>query len=231
MMAAQGKLDTITHNLANVNTVGYKAERVEFSEALERLMRGEGGLGDVIGSLGTGPVESQRFLVRTAGSAMNTSNPLDVAILEEDGAFGVLANGQVQYTRNGSFTINDKKQLVTQFGHNVLDTNQRPIQLSKEGTIKVDSNGLITQDGKTVATLGMWNAPTWQRIGDGLLTAPDATPYESRIGSGMLESSNVNAVEAMVDMIKLSRVFEMSQKAITAEDEASQKLIQGLQQG
>lgn len=231
MMAAQSKLDTITHNLANVNTTGFKSERVEFSEALERLLRGEGGMGDVLGTLGTGPVESQRYLVRSAGSAINTSNPLDVAILGEDGAFGVMANGQMHYTRNGSFTINSKRELVTQMGHPVLDKNGTPITMKGEGTIKVDDNGQISQGGQVIASLGIWNADTWQRVGDGLLTAPNAQPFETRVASGMLEASNVNAVEAMVDMIKASRVFEMAQKVISTEDEASQKLIQALQQG
>lgn len=231
MVAAQTKLDTVTHNLANANTVGYKSERVEFSEALERVLRGEAGLGQVLGTLGTGPIESQRYLVRESGSAIHTNNPLDVSILSSDGAFGVQVNGQRLYTRNGSFTLNGEGKLVTKDGYPVLDKDDRPIELETGKPILIDDKGQVLQGGLPVAELGIWDSAGWKRLGSGLLNAADAKPIEVNLASGQLEGSNVNAVEAMIDMIKLSRVFEMAQKVISTEDEASQKLIQGLQQG
>lgn len=225
----QTKLDTITHNLANSNTVGYKADKVEFSEYMERVMRGDGGLGNALGTMGTGPVESQRYIVREMGTLNSTTNPLDLAINNEKGAFSVKVGDQTMYTRNGAFSMNQDNLLVNQQGYAVLDDRGTPIRIDPTLPVAIDGQGNIAQDGRAVAKLGMFDSDKFQKVGSNLLRADAAVPIDVDIKSGALENSNVNSIEAMVDMIKLSRIFELAQKAITSEDESTQKLIQGFQ--
>src|SRR4051812_346013 len=111
MLAAQQSMDVITNNLANASTIGFKRDGIAFANAIEQQLQSGGGR---IGSLGTGPTSTGQYTVFEAGAIMATNNPLDVAIGSEKGTFAVqTGNGQIAYTRDGSFEIDANRQLVT----------------------------------------------------------------------------------------------------------------------
>lgn len=227
MVAAQTKLDVISHNLANTSTTGFKGEAVEFQESLEQFLSGEGGLGRALGSLGSGPVEAQRYVDFEVGHFTMTGNPLDLAISSPEGAFAVQTPEGVRFTRDGSFTLSDSGQLQTRSGFPVLDADQKPITLPTKGQVTVSSQGEISVEGKPIATVGVYQGE-FTKAGPSLFFGQNMQPIKAPVQSMALEGSNVNAVEAMVDMIKMQRLFEMTQKMISSEDEATQKIIQSM---
>lgn len=227
MLTAQQAMDVLTHNLANVSTTGYKRDGLAFNDALVRELKWDG---QQIGSLGAGAAPMQQYTSFEVGSINETGNPLDVAIAAERGMFAVTDKGQTAYTRNGSFGLDAQRRLVTQEGHPVLDAQGREITLP-DGVPSIMSDGTVVVGGETVAQIGVYDASSFTKRGSNLFTASGpVTPVAAPIlKSGALEGSNVNAVEAMVQMIQLSRQFEMSQRSIVSQDELTQRLIQSLQ--
>lgn len=227
MLTAQQAMDVLTHNLANVSTSGYKRDGLAFNDALVREMNWNG---QSIGSLGAGATPIEQYTSFEAGSINETRNPLDVAILGERGMFAVRAQGQTAYTRNGSFTLDAQRRLATQEGHLVLDPQGREITLP-DGPIAITSDGSILVDGEPQGQIGVFDAAGFSKRGGTLFTASGpVTPVAApTLKSGALEGSNVNAVEAMVQMIQLSRQFEMGQRSIVSQDELTSRLIQSLQ--
>jgi flagellar basal-body rod protein FlgF len=228
MMAAQTQLDCITNNLANANTTGYKRDAVAFSEGLERQLRANGGKGQVLGTLGSGSVQQSQFTEFDAGALNATGNPLDLTVLGDKGLFAVKTEQGIRYTRDGSFTLNSENQLVTQRGGLVLDDRLNPITIDG-GKPSVQSDGTIFIDGKEAGKLGIFEG-SFQKVGDNLYESTDAKATdEIQVKAGHLEGSNVNAIEAMTDMITLNRAFELAQRSIQQQDDLTQRLIQSLQ--
>ncbi|HRI44570.1 MAG TPA: flagellar hook-basal body protein [Fimbriimonadaceae bacterium] len=228
MIASQYALDVISQNLANASTTGYKREAVAFNDALVRELRGNGGRGPVLGSLGGGPSLQSRFTVFEPGPIQETGNDLDIAIRSSEGAFAVETDRGMRFTRDGAFTRNADGLLVTRSGHPVLDSDNQRIQLP-EGPVEIGNDGLITSDGKEIARLGVFQG-TFQREGDSLFTAPAAQAIATPdLNPKSIEGSNVNTIQSMVAMIEVSRSFEMAQRSIIQQDELTQRLIQSLQ--
>ncbi len=228
MITAQRALDVITNNLANVSTNGYKRDGVAFNDALEREMAVDG---REIGKLGTGATLQPTFTSFDQGSLTETGNPLDLALQGEDGMFAVQVGNQTRYTRDGSFGIDANRNLVTKDGHQVLDSQSRPISLDP-GTISIQPDGTVQVNGEAKAKIGVFAADSFTKIGGNLFIAGGNVKDAERttIKSGAIEGSNVNAVDSMVQMIQLNRLFEMSQKSIAQQDDLTQKLIQSLQE-
>jgi flagellar basal-body rod protein FlgG len=180
-----------------------------------------------IGSLGSGASVQSVFTDLSSGSMEETGNPLDLAVLGEKGMFAVQMPGGIRYTRDGAFAVNANRQLVTKDGYPVLDDQNRPITLD-QGTISIQSDGTIQIDGEAKGKIGLFEATGLSKDGGNRFTATSAQPILGTIKSGAIETSNVNAVDAMVQMIQLSRLFEMSQRSIISQDELSQRLIQSL---
>lgn len=231
MTAAEQYLDVIAHNLANASTTGFKREDVSFNEGLLRLMRDEKGKGPSIGELGAGPNLQERMIIWDVGNAIHTGNPLEVAIQNPQGLFAVQTPTGTSYTRSGSFTLNDQKQLVTRDGYPVLDTEGSPIQFPFEAAkLDILEGGQVMADGVQITQIGLFQGEA-QRLGNSLFSLSNPTPVDSpRFVSRAVEASNVNAVEQMISMIKVHRAFEMSQKSATSQDEATGNLIQSLNQ-
>lgn len=228
MVACQDWLDVLTHNLANASTTGFKRDTVQFQDALQREMFANGGRGPRIGSFSSGPQVAGRFTSFEPGALTPTGNPLDVALAEDSGAFAVETPQGVRYTRDGSFALDSERNLVTKQGHAVLDANLRPIALPPGSKISIDGQGNVSVDDQQVATIGVF-AGTFVKEGASLFGAPDALPVDSvALHPAAIESSNVNAIETMVQMITLNRAFEMAQRAIVTQDEQTERLIQSL---
>jgi flagellar basal-body rod protein FlgF len=228
MMSAQAQLDVLTNNLANVSTTGFKRDGLAFAESFERRLRAHSGAGPEIGTLGSGAAQVAQFTIFEPGALTATGNPLDVAIQSPKGLFAVRAEGGVQYTRNGSFRLNESRQLVTQQGYPVLDGRLAPITLP-DGKSAIQDDGTVLVDGQEVGQIGLFEG-TFAKAGENLFDATDARAVETpELKAGHLEGSNVNAIEAMVGMISLHRSFELAQRSIQQQDDLTQRLLQSLQ--
>jgi flagellar basal-body rod protein FlgG len=222
MDAAQRMLDVTANNLANVSTNGFKRDGLVFRDALEASLNGGNG------QMSYGVEADGQFTSFEMGSISQTGNPLDVAINDSKGAFKVdMGNGQTRFTRDGAFRLNDQKQLVDRWNHPVLDKSDNPITIDGN-EVNIDPKGEIFVDGQSVGTLGVFDG-TFVKEGQNLYKSADAQLSDTiGVQSKAIEGSNVNAVEAMVQMITLQRTFDMAQKAVQQHDELTQRLIQSL---
>ncbi|MDE6357779.1 MAG: flagellar basal-body rod protein FlgG [Eubacteriales bacterium] len=253
MKGQQLNVDTIANNISNVNTTGYKKERLEFKtllyQTMERASLDEADTGKPVNlqvGLGVKPIATSRMF--TTGNLQRTENNLDFAI-EGEGFFTIqTGEEEVSYTRDGSFKIstNDgENTLVTSEGYYVLDTNGDPIVFPSEVPIKdvsISSNGSITYliDGETedtgiqIGLVQFSNPQGLEAIGGNLYTVTTASgepileadgevSNPSSIAQGYLEMSNVNIAEEMVNLIVAQRAYELNSKAITTSDEMLQQ--------
>jgi flagellar basal-body rod protein FlgG len=241
MQSQQLNIDVIANNLANVNTVGFKKARADFQDLLYQTIRDPGSAstattqsptGIQVG-LGTRPAAVQRMFMQ--GSVNLTGNPLDVAI-EGDGFFQVaLQNGDVVYTRAGSFKVDNQSRLVTSEGDPVqpainLPINAESISIGQDGivTAKIPGQAALSQVGQ-IQLVRFANPAGLLALGRNLSaetessgTPQTGTPGQDGLGTvlqGFLEQSNVTVVEELIALISGQRAYEVTSKAITAADE------------
>ncbi|MDI6687664.1 MAG: flagellar basal-body rod protein FlgF [Desulfobacterales bacterium] len=202
------QLDCITHNIANVNTPGFKAERFRFPNGNE-----------AVGTDADTPAQGPAIMVDySRGIIQKTGNVLDMAI-DGDGFFAVQTKAGVSYTKDGRFTLNKDGELVTQSGDHVLGRGER---IAIEGNnVQISEDGVISVDGYEVNSLRIvsFSEPAALiKQGSGFLNPDDIAGVKeeenSRVQSGYLELSNVQAIREMVEMINIQRTFESYQKAI-----------------
>ncbi|HET9472366.1 MAG TPA: flagellar basal-body rod protein FlgF [Steroidobacteraceae bacterium] len=214
------------HNLANVSTTGFRADLAAFQS---RAVDGTGYASRVYATNGTTGWNSQ------SGALLSTGRDLDIAI-NGNGWIAVQGpDGKEAYTRAGNLQVDATGQLMTATGQPVLGDGG-PINIppyssiffARDGSISIVAQGQAPDTASTVGRVKLVNPAEadLQRGDDGLFRmkdGSDAPPDAAvQIGSGMLESSNVNTAEAMVTMIELARQFEMQVKAIrTAEENAA----------
>jgi flagellar basal-body rod protein FlgG len=241
MEAQQTKLDVTANNIANVSTNGFKKARAEFADLMYQTMRPAGAptgnganapSGTEIG-LGTRLVTTARE--NGQGELHTTGNPLDVAI-EGHGYLAVtLPGGETAYTRNGALQVNAEGKLVTADGYAVVGDITVPpeaqsVAIAADGTISatVPGNSQPVELGKL--QLAMFANPAGLAAQGNTLfretsasgTAVLGAPGEGGAGSirqGMLEVSNVNVVEEMIDLISGQRAYEINSRVIKAADE------------
>lgn len=226
MIGAQQLLDVVSHNLANASTNGYKREGLVFNDTLKRAMYSD--QGSYLGKLGSGGWQQEHFTVMESGAMTTTGNTLDVALQESKGFFAVQTPAGVRYTRNGSFAIDADRKLATQEGFPVLDGGNREITLPA-GKIEIDVTGGVSVDGQNIGTIGVFDGRVTKH-GDGLYEGSSMSAVdEPRLQSGVIEGSNVNAIEEMIAMIKLNRIYEMAQRGALSQDEMTQKLLSSIQ--
>ncbi|OPL16120.1 MAG: hypothetical protein AVO38_08580 [delta proteobacterium ML8_D] len=207
------RLDSVTNNIANVDTPGFKAEELYFLR------------GDSEGFSGESQLRQIMVTNYSPGVVQKTDNVLDVAI-QGEGFFVVQTKNGLAYTRDGRFTLNEKRQLVTQEGNYVLGKSGK-IVISADN-VQISEHGAINIDGNEVDTLKIvdfLNLSDLRKIGNGLYqdSAGSAEPSiikNPEIQSGYLELSNVQAIREMVEMINIQRSFESYQKVIqTIQDQ------------
>lgn len=220
---AMGQLATTTHNMANLQTPGFREMLSTF-----RAVPVEGASADSRAFV----VDSTPGADWTPGSVTPTGNPLDLAI-EDQGLFSVRrADGQEAYTRAGKFHLDPMGFLVTSAGQNVLDDQGHSIQLPDGSQdILIQSNGVVRARlpgqlvDSPVARLKLINPMphTLQREADGLFTSSeDQLPAEEvRVVQGSLEGSNVNAAQAMAQMIAQNRLFDLNIRLVQAAEQNS----------
>ena len=235
-MIAEGvRTDTIANNLANADTTGFKKDTTVTSEFREMLMqRINDGAADapVVGRMGTGAEAVGNFTNYASGNFKVTDNPLDMAI-EGDGFFVVNAPQGVRYTRDGSFQLNTRNELVTADGYTVRDQNGASIVAADNtGSVNVDSMGRVFSGGQEIGQLEVVSFPNKLQLakeGSNLFrtTAANAQqqPFTGKVRQGTIEGSNVNVVQEMVNMISSYRAYEIHSKAVQTHDALADKAI------
>ena len=229
MSSSQVWLDTVANNLANANATGFKRDEIEFEESLLRELRSNGGRGKTVGDLQSGPLVSKITTSFERGSTVATGSALDVAINTPNGMFAVETARGTKYTRAGSFTLNSNRELVTQDGNRVLDQNLRPIRVNTDGAVKVSADGKVEADGIAAGQIGVFTG-NFEKVGMNQFIAKGRVSLlnNAEMTPGALETSNVNVVATMIEMVQVQRLFEMAQKSVQNHDETTSQLIKTL---
>ena len=241
MLAIERKMETITNNMANVNTNAFKKDTVVFESFPEVLTRRindtRSGLNPsgYVGYMQLGSDVGEVFTYYNQGQLQKTDNKLDVAIRDDDSAFftisGTDSNGNEKeyYTRDGAFAIGADNLLVTKDGYIVQGTNGS-IEINGD-SFYIMSDGTIVQDGEIVDKLlikEFTDTGTLRKFGSNLLEKTDQTEeaaFAGTVAQGYLELSNVNIIKEMVDMITVTRAYEANQKVLQAQDGTLEKAV------
>jgi flagellar basal-body rod protein FlgG len=248
MEAQQTQLDTISNNLANVSTNGYKRSHAVFEDLMYQNLRQAGSnnseqatlpTGLQVG-LGTRAVATSRMF--SQGNLQQTGNSLDLAVRGQ-GFFQVqLADGTTGYTRDGSFQVSPQGQLVTNNGEVVapgitIPAGAQGITVGADGTVSVSIAGQTAPQSVGQLQLANFVNPAGlEPRGQNIFTetaasgaASTGAPGQNGMGAmtqGFVETSNVNVVEELVAMIQTQRAYELNSKAIQTSDQMLQKLSQ-----
>ncbi|NLL66864.1 MAG: flagellar basal-body rod protein FlgF [Clostridiaceae bacterium] len=240
MLTLNRKMDTVSNNMANVNTNGFKKDTVVFEEFSDVLMKRFFDGSDhspAPAQIGNMTLYNDIATVHTdftQGALENTGISTDVAIDGDEGAFFCVAvpeNNQFReyYTRDGAFKLDSNGRLVTRDGHFVMGQNG-PIML--EGSeFTITYRGEIIQNGETVDTLRIRkfeNPESLRKYGFNLITATGESQdaaFEGTIQQGFVERSNVDSVKEMVDMITVLRAYESNQKLIQYQDSTLERAV------
>ena len=248
--AQQMRMTTISNNLANVNTTGFKRDRAVFEDLLYQNIRQAGGStggGNASPTglmLGTGVRVVSTEKLHMQGSMIQTKNALDFAV-QGEGMFQVLLpDGTMGYTRDGSFKLSVDRELVTANGmivqpSIVIPQDAESISVGEDGTVSIQPYGNAEEQIIGQLQLARFvNYAGLEPMGQNLYRETSAsgaativTPTEQgagRIAQGSLEAANVNVVEEMVNMIETQRAYEINSKAISSVDSMLRFMNQNL---
>ncbi len=242
MQAQQTNVEVISNNIANMNTTAYSRRRAEFNDLLYQNLRRQGAATSDAGTvvpagvqLGLGVRTAAVYRITEQGSLTNTDNTLDLAI-EGKGYFQItLPSGETAYTRAGSFQLSSTGQMVTNDGYTVqpgitIPNNATSVTVNASGEVWVKIDGQTTQTNVGALQIATFiNEAGMEAIGDNLYmettasgTPTTGTPDSTGFGSilqGYLETSNVNVVTEITDLISAQRAYEMNSKVIQTSDE------------
>ena len=250
LTAQQYKMQVIANNLANVNTTGFKRDRANFESLFYQIVKNAGSqTGDNTSltsplAVGTGVkvVSTQKLF--TQGGLVSTDNSLDLAI-DGSGFFqALLPDGRVGYTRSGIMSRNADGLLTTPSGYVMQPQIQIPndatsINISNTGIVSVTSPGdAVPQEVGQISLANFSNPRGLTPVGENFFveSAESGAPQEGapldggfgKVLQGYVESSNVNVVQQLVDMIETQRAYEVTSKSITAVDEMMQFISRNL---
>lgn len=246
--AQQINMNVISNNLANVSTNGFKRSRAIFEDLIYQTMRQAGTNSSIDTTLpsgfqlGTGvrPVSTER--IHSQGNLSKTDSSKDVAI-NGSGFFQVqLPDGNMAYTRDGSFQLDQNGQLVTNSGFPIvpeisIPPNSTSINIARDGIISVTIQGQTQPISiGQLNLINFMNSSGLESLGENLYqeTQASGSPMDTTPGlngtgllyQGYLETSNVNVAEELVNMIQTQRAYEINSKAINTSDQMLQKLSQ-----
>jgi flagellar basal-body rod protein FlgG len=249
MTAQQVNLDNIANNLANSSTSGFQSRRVQFSDLLyqNEVMPGAAATQQTTVSsglqIGLGTRSANTEIVQTQGDLTSTGNPLDLAI-EGTGFFQILLpDNQIGYTRAGSFQTDSQGNLVTANGNKLQPTITLPptatnVTIGSDGTVSVSLPGQTAASQVGVIQLASFANPggldsvgnniylQTTASGNPIVGVPGGSDGLGTLQQGMLEQSNVNIVDEIVNMILAQRSYESNSRVVKAADE----MLQGLNQ-
>ena len=247
MQAQQTNVEVISNNIANMTTTGFKRRRAEFQDLIYQNLRRVGSnssdTGTVVPSgaqVGLGVRTAAIYSINEQGNLQQTSNSLDVAI-QGNGYFQVtLPSGETAYTRDGTFGLSPAGQIVTADGYPVapgitIPPNATDVTINGTGEVQVKLDG--TTNPTTVGTIQLASFPNpagLEAKGSNLLMASAASgngvtgnpgsPGFGGVQQGFVETSNVNVVTEITNMITAQRAYEMNSKVITTADQMQSTL-------
>ncbi|MDH5188125.1 MAG: flagellar basal-body rod protein FlgG [Rhodospirillaceae bacterium] len=249
MLAQQRNVEVVSNNLANMNTTGYMRRRTEFHDLMYQNLRRVGSTSSDAGTIipsgvqiGLGVKLAAVYRIHEQGNLSPTDNTFDLAI-QGNGYFQVqMPDGTTGYTRDGTFQLNAEGQVVTHDGYAVLPAINVPdaavdVAINTSGEIQVKLDGQV--DYQNVGQLQLANFANdtgLDSVGSNLYletsssgaatTANAGTAGYGTILQGFLETSNVNAVEEISNLISAQRAYEMNSKVITTSDEMMRTISQ-----
>ena len=246
MLAQQTNVEVISNKLANMNTTGYKAQRAAFQDLLYQNIQQPGAQSSDTGTLlpsgiqlGSGVRTAAVYRMTKAGDLQSTSNPYDVAV-NGSGYFRVtLPDGTDAYTRDGNFQLSDSSQIVTQEGYVVqpgiaIPSTATAVTINSQGQVQATIPGQVAL--QLVGQFELTRFPNdagLNALGNNLFAettasggpqagVPGSTGYGT-IQQYFLETSNVDAVSEVTNLITAQRAYEMNSKVITAADQMLQE--------
>ncbi|AVM75161.1 flagellar basal-body rod protein FlgG [Magnetospirillum gryphiswaldense] len=242
MLAQQTNVEVISNNIANMNTTAYTKRRPEFSDLLYQNLRRVGAASSDAGTivptgvqLGLGVKTTAVYRITEQGSVQSTDNTLDVAIQGKGYLQIRLPSGDTAYTRDGSFQLSEAGQIVTHEGYTVLPgitvpNNAVGISINASGQVMVKVDGSIDQTVVGQLQLANFaNEAGLEARGDnlfletpasgGVLAGNPGSPGYGTLLQGFLETSNVNVVAEVTNLISAQRAYEMNSKVIQTSDE------------
>ncbi|WP_105381465.1 flagellar basal-body rod protein FlgG [Neorhizobium alkalisoli] len=251
MDAQQTNLEVIANNIANINTTGYKRARAEFSDLLYQSERAQGvpnranqAIVPEGANIGLGVQTSAVRNIHTQGELSHTENDLDVAIVGRGWYQVQSPDGTTLYSRAGAFNKNAEGQLVTIDGYAIVpnitfpaDVSETKITRTGQVMVRIGNSNDFTEIGQ-LTTANFVNEAGLQPLGDNLfaqtaasgepIVAAPEDPGFGYLKQGYLESSNVDAVKEITDLISAQRAYEMNSKVITTADEMAQIVSKNL---
>jgi flagellar basal-body rod protein FlgG len=248
MNAQQAQMDVISNNLANVSTNGFKGSRAVFEDLIYQTLRQPGANSTQTTELpsgsqvGTGVQQVATERLYTQGNLTQTGNSKDVAI-NGNGFFQVqMPDGTIAYTRDGSFQTDQQGRLVTSSGFPLqpaitVPQNATNLTIGQDGTVSItQGNSTNTVNIGAIQLATFINPTGLDSIGQNLFQETQSSgapnvgqPSLNGIGSlqqGFVETSNVNVVQELVNMIQTQRAYEINSKAVTTSDQMLQTLSQ-----
>jgi flagellar basal-body rod protein FlgF len=225
-VSVQRRLETIANNVANMNTVGFRADAVRFEEQVAKA--GDNSLSYVAGGA--------EYVSRRAGPLTRTNNRLDLAI-QGDGWFAINQNGKTIYTRDGRFQLSETGALENINGAQVLDAGGAPIQLNPDGgDATVSGDGMITQNGRQAGAIGLFlvdSSAKLTRAGNSGFTSdqvglPVLDFTQNGVVQGAVEGSNVNPIEEMTRLIAVTRNFDQVANEVNKSESSIEDAIKAL---
>ena len=244
MAAQESNVNTISNNLANVNTVGFKQGRTEFEDLLYETVTEAGGRSssntqfNVGTQIGSGAKVSATRRIHAQGSTQVTNNPFDMMV-NGDGFLGiVMPNNEVKFTRDGAFNPDNQSNLVNRNGFKLFPGIQVPsgtvrVNIAANGAVEAYLQGSVEpQQIGQIPVFTFTNEAGLRQEGGNLFAATSAsgeaqqtTAGENNAGAisqGMLEMSNVNVMNEMTNLIKAQRAYEMNSKVMGVADQMLQ---------
>ncbi len=228
-IALSRRMNMVANNIANMSTPGYKSEGVLFQQYITKAPHGGTPVNEV--------QEYGTYRNLAEGPLTTTSNKLDTAI-DGNGYFAVMTPQGIRYTRNGSFSLNGSRELVTQQGYPVMSDNNNPLTIQPGASgVNITHNGTISTSAGTVGKLKIVTFADRQALtpeGAGLFNA--GTMPEQPVGKntkvlqGMIEGSNVNPIDEMNKMIQVSRMYEAALHLMSNNHSEQLTMIQHLSQ-
>ncbi|MFW6059097.1 MAG: flagellar hook-basal body protein [Phycisphaeraceae bacterium] len=236
--------DVYANNLANVNTVGYKADFADLRQRAPEAVEDRLGF-DVshrlLDRLGGGVLAGPQRIDMSPGQLTETGNPLDVALAEEGQFFAVrttdsqTGEAQVRLTRDGRFTRNDAGQLVNVTGHPVLDADDDPITLPDGGPLRIDAAGRVLVGGEPAARLQVAEVADPQqleKLGAGLFAFDGADPRQvldnPSVKAGFVEASGVDPITTLMRLIGATKSVASNAQMMRHHDNLMDKAVNSL---
>jgi flagellar basal-body rod protein FlgF len=226
LVALEQRLSTVANNIANMNTVGYRAGAVSFESVISKK-------GDTPVAYASAGVP---HISRLSGSLLHTGNPLDIAV-QGDAWFAVQTPAGTVYTRDGRMRLQPDGALQTLNGYPVLDAGNSPMLLEANGgSPTISQDGMVTQSGRQIGAVGLFTIDPKAKLtrydNSGVISDKPGTAVldfsATGIAQGFVEGANMNPVMEMAKMMMISRDFESISSAMSSSETSHKDAIKTL---